>query len=76
MIEIREEQNALIEYLKREGEFQTNYLPIIGILLGTAMRIGEALALTWNDIDCLALDWQHRRQLYSELFCVQFIMCI
>lgn len=47
----REEQNALIEYLKREGEFQTNYLPIIGILLGTAMRIGEALALTWNDID-------------------------
>ena len=45
-----EEQQALIEYLKENG-FQNVYLPIIGVMLGTAMRIGEVLALTWEDID-------------------------
>lgn len=45
-----EEQKRLIEFLKTDG-FQKNYLPIIGILLGTGMRYGECTALTWNDVD-------------------------
>lgn len=46
-----EQVNLLLEFLKREGEFQNTYLPMIGILLGTGMRFGECDGLTWNDID-------------------------
>ena len=46
----RYEQNELISYLRKPG-FQNTYLPIIGTLIGTGVRIGEATALTWDDID-------------------------
>ena len=44
-----EEQYTLVSYLKRD-KFKP-YEPLIITLLGTGMRIGEALGLTWNDID-------------------------
>ncbi len=44
-----EEQHTLVSYLKKD-KFKP-YEPLITTLLGTGMRIGEALGLTWNDID-------------------------
>ena len=46
-----EEVNLLLEFLKIEKTFQNVYLPIIGVLLGTGMRFGECVGLTWNDVD-------------------------
>lgn len=46
----KEEQDALVEYLKKPG-FQNRWLPYFGVLLTTGLREGEALALTWDDID-------------------------
>lgn len=43
--------NLLLDFLKIEGTFQNVYLPIIGVLLGTGMRFGECVGLTWNDVD-------------------------
>jgi integrase len=45
-----EQVDALFEYLQKEG-FQNVYLPLIGILLGTGLRYGECVGLTWNDVD-------------------------
>lgn len=45
------EVNLLLEFLKIEGTFQNVYLPMIGILLGTGMRFGECVGLTWDDVD-------------------------
>lgn len=44
-----EEQHTLVSYLKKD-KFKP-YEPLIITLLGTGMRIGEALGLTWSDID-------------------------
>lgn len=44
-----EEQYTLTSYLKKE-KFKP-YEPLTLTLLGTGMRIGEALGLTWDDID-------------------------
>ena len=44
-----EEQHTLVSYLKRD-KFKP-YEPLIITLLGTGMRIGEVLGLTWDDID-------------------------
>lgn len=44
-----EEQHILISYLKKD-KFKP-YEPLIITLLGTGMRIGEALGLAWSDID-------------------------
>lgn len=44
-----EEQKNLLQFVKQE-QWQ-KHLPIITTLLGTGMRIGELLALTWDDID-------------------------
>lgn len=44
-----DEQNTLLHYLDKEKWKQ--YKPLIITLLGTGMRIGECLGLTWNDID-------------------------
>lgn len=44
-----EEQYTLLSYLKKKK--WKPYEPLIITLLGTGMRIGEALGLTWNDID-------------------------
>lgn len=46
-----EEVKLLLEFLKIENSFQHIYLPIVGVLLGTGMRFGECVGLTWNDVD-------------------------
>ena len=44
------EQKAFMDYLKKDGEY-AGWLPVITILLGTGMRIGECLGLRWSDLD-------------------------
>lgn len=44
-----DEQNTLLTYAKKDKWRQ--YEPMLVTLLGTGMRIGECLALTWDDID-------------------------
>lgn len=43
------EQNTFLHYLDKDKWKQ--YKPLVVTLLGTGMRIGECLGLTWNDID-------------------------
>ena len=45
-----EQQSRLIEYVKRSNEFNKWSL-LLTVLLGTGMRIGEALGLRWCDCD-------------------------
>ena len=45
-----EQQKAFMDYLKNNNEY-TGWVPIITVLLGTGMRIGECLGLTWNDLN-------------------------
>ncbi|MCF0127928.1 MAG: integrase DNA-binding domain-containing protein, partial [Pseudobutyrivibrio sp.] len=44
------EQKAFMDFLKNNREYE-GWLPIITILLGTGMRIGECLGLRWEDLD-------------------------
>ena len=44
------QQKAFMNYLSESTEFR-GWLPIITILLGTGMRIGECLGLRWEDVD-------------------------
>ena len=46
-----EETKLMIDFLKREGEWQTVYLSVIGVGLSTGLRFGELIGLTWKDID-------------------------
>lgn len=46
----KEEQKAFMDYLKSNREY-AGWVPIITILLGTGMRIGECLGLTWDDLN-------------------------
>src|SRR5207344_3443852 len=41
------------ENLGRRPEAQYNYAPLIHLLALTGMRVGEALALRWGDVDLL-----------------------
>lgn len=44
------EQQTFLAFLRDNREYE-GWLPIITVLLGTGMRIGECLGLTWNDLD-------------------------
>ena len=44
------EQKALMSFLDRAYEFK-EYRPIITVALGTGLRAGELLGLTWDDVD-------------------------
>ena len=44
------QQKAFTEYMKDNREYH-GWVPIIMILLGTGMRIGECLGLRWDDLD-------------------------
>ena len=46
-----EEVRVMIDFLKREGEWQNVYLPAVAIGLSTGFRCGELFGLTWKDID-------------------------
>lgn len=46
----KEEQEALVEFVYRVRLYQ-RWSNLITVLLGTGMRIGEALGLTWDDCD-------------------------
>ena len=44
------QQKAFMDYLKEHREYQ-GWIPLITVLLGTGMRIGECLGLRWDDLD-------------------------
>lgn len=44
------EQKALTDFIADNREFQ-GWVPVIMVLLGTGMRIGECLGLRWEDLD-------------------------
>ncbi|MCF0129173.1 MAG: site-specific integrase [Pseudobutyrivibrio sp.] len=44
------QQKAFMNYLYTHPEFE-GWKPVITVLIGTGMRIGECLGLTWNDIN-------------------------
>lgn len=44
------EQKELTEFIKDNREFH-GWVPVIMVLLGTGMRIGECLGLRWDDLD-------------------------
>lgn len=44
-----EEQQELLQFLSQDN--WNKYQPMITIMLGTGVRVGELLALTWSDID-------------------------
>ena len=44
------QQERLLDYAYASPQFK-RYAPLFTVLLGTGMRIGEALGLTWGDID-------------------------
>jgi len=44
-----DEQSTLLTYAKRDKWLQ--FEPLLVTLLGTGMRIGECLGLTWDDVD-------------------------
>ena len=46
-----EQVKLLLDFLKIEGSWQNVYLPMIGVLLGTGMRLCECDGLTWKDVD-------------------------
>jgi integrase len=46
----KEEQQAFMNYVSTNPIF-CKWWPLFTILLGTGMRIGECLGLTWNDLD-------------------------
>ena len=45
-----EEQEAFVGWARKSPDYCV-YVPLFVVLLGTGLRIGEALALTWDDID-------------------------
>lgn len=44
------EQRELVEFMKDSHQFK-GWVPVITVLLGTGMRIGECLGLRWEDIN-------------------------
>ena len=44
------EQEVLIDFVQRSTVYSV-YYPLLVFMLGTAVRCGEAIGLTWNDVD-------------------------
>lgn len=44
------QQRAFMDFLQESREFK-GWVPVITVLLGTGMRIGECLGLRWEDVD-------------------------
>ena len=45
-----EEQEILLEFV-RQNKIYSTYYPMIVFMIGTAVRCGEAIGLTWHDVD-------------------------
>ena len=45
-----QEQEAFLEFVKQSKVYSVHY-PLIMVMLGTAVRCGEAIGLTWDDVD-------------------------
>ena len=48
-----QEQHVLLEYLKDSSNYYSKYYDLIAVLLGTGLRVGEFMGLTWDEIDLL-----------------------
>ncbi len=46
----KQEQDLFLNYLKRTPKYQ-HWYPIFAVMVGTGMRVGEAVGLRWSDID-------------------------
>ena len=46
----KEEQDLFLKYLKRSEQYR-HWYPIFAVMIGTGMRVGEAVGLRWCDID-------------------------
>lgn len=44
------EQNIFLGFIKNHKIYAKHY-PMLAVMLGTAIRCGEAIGLTWNDVD-------------------------
>lgn len=45
-----QQQAVLVDYVSKSYEFK-EWMPVLTVLLGTGLRIGELLGLRWDDID-------------------------
>lgn len=58
----KDEQRELLKFLESESSYYNGYYTIIALMLGTGVRISEALGLTWDNIDfknrCVTIDHQ------------------
>ncbi len=45
-----QEQEAFMEFIQ-QSKVYSSYYPMIVFMIGTAVRCGEAIGLTWNDVD-------------------------
>lgn len=45
-----QEQDILMKFIK-QSKVYSFYYPMIAFMIGTAVRCGEAIGLTWNDVD-------------------------
>ena len=46
----KQEQNLFLDYLHRTQQYQ-HWYPVFAIMIGTGLRVGEAVGLRWCDID-------------------------
>lgn len=46
----KQEQNLFLDYLHRTPQYQ-HWYPVFAIMIGTGLRVGEAVGLRWCDID-------------------------
>ena len=45
-----EQQKNLLNYVKNSEVFHI-YLPLLQVMIGTGLRCGELIGLTWKDVD-------------------------
>lgn len=45
-----QEQEAFLDFIRQSKVYSIHY-PLIVFMIGTAVRCGEAIGLTWNDVD-------------------------
>ena len=57
-----DQQKRLMEFLKSDNMYKC-YYPMLSIMLGTGVRCGELVGLTWNDVDMEKKEIHIRRTL-------------